>query len=287
MEPAIHRAVQPMTGKRLTAALAIAAVLLVGVGAPISITGQLLAYQDGYVFFTSGDGFRVSPSIVILDDKTHRATTKQPTSRDYARAVFSADGQVVELDLSSVPLPVAPLPEVVQQFAVTATKPYPNPELAPQTHGGLMSRNGVAQTFTGKPVLVTITVQVPPNTPPAAQVFITTDTSSWNPQEIQMDRIDALHYRITRHINSGTIWHYLYTRGSLLNEERAANGLDEEPRELVVGDADVRSKYDTVANWADALPGQAQQPQPGVIPTPYNPNPFPNLPPGYPTPHPR
>jgi hypothetical protein len=256
---------------------------MLGAAEPVTITGQILAYQDGFVFFTTGDGFRVSPSIAVLDDKTHQPTTRKPAPRVYARATFDATGHVVELDLSTVPLPVEPLPIDALQYAVTATRVYSNPELAASG----TTRNGIAQTFSGKPVLVTITVQVPPQTPLSAQVFITTDTSSWDPQEIQMERIDALHYRVTRRINSGTILHYLYTRGSLQTEERGEDGLDRKPHQLVVTDADVRTINDIVFNWSDLLPGNNQQIQPGVIPTPYNPAPFPNLPQGFPTPHPR
>lgn len=271
------------TARLRRAALALFAVILIAATAPISITGQLLAYQDGFVFFTNGDGFRVSPSIAILDDRTKRPAAGIPKPREYARATFNDAGQVVELDLSSAPFPLEPLPDVVQQYVVVASSPYPNPDLGQRP---ALTRNGIAETFSGKPVLLTITVQVPPDTPESAQVYITTDQDSWNPQAIQLDRIDALHFRVSRHIASGTILHYLYTRGSLNSEERAENGLDRVPREVVITDADVRSINDIVYNWADLLPGNARMVQPGVIPTPYNPAPFPNLPPGYPTPHP-
>ncbi len=273
-----------MTFKRtIHAALAILAVMLIAAAAPISITGQLLAYQDGFVFFTSGDGFRVSPKITILDDQTKHPSARAPRARDYARADFDDAGQVVELDLSAKAFPMQPLPDSVQKFVVVASSPYPNPELAqPATR----TRNGVSQTFSGKLVLVKITVQVPPTTPAAAQIFIATDQDSWNPQAIRLDRIDALHFSVTRRIASGTILHYLYTRGSLSAEERGENGLERPAHELIVTDADVRAVSDIVYNWADQTSGSGLTVQPGVIPTPYNPVPFPNLPSGVPTPHP-
>jgi hypothetical protein len=266
---------------------ALAAILLIAATGPLQVTGQLLAYQDGYVFFTTGDGFRVAPNVTILDETTHKPFDRAPLPRDYARAVFDTAGTVVEIDIAHKPYPVLPLSDDVQAFAVTASTPYPNPELGPQTSSEMVSANGVVQTFSGKPVLVTITVQVPPDTPPAAQIFISTDQSSWNPQAIQMDRIDALHYRIVRRIDSGTILHYVYTRGSLQTEERGENNLDVKPRQVIIGDADARAINDVVYNWADFIPGNNQVIQPGVVPTPYNPAPFPNLPSGIRTPAPR
>ena len=86
------------------------------------------------------------------------------------------------------------------------------------------------QHFSGRPVLVTFIVQVPPVTPFTSYVYITTDTSGWNAQAIPMDRMDALHYQITRRFNSGTIFRYIYDRGSFQSAEIAQNGLQRTPR---------------------------------------------------------
>jgi hypothetical protein len=101
-----------------------------------------------------------------------------------------------------------------------------------------------------------------------------------------MNRVDALHYEITRRYNSGTMFRYLYDRGSFQSVEVAQNGLARDPRSLVVTDADVRVIRDTVFAWQDAVPGGVNQPQPQIMPTPYNPAPFPNLPPSIPNPQP-
>lgn len=269
-----------------SAAAALVAALsfsLVGAAAaPVTITGQILAYQDGYVFFTTGDGFRLAPKVDILNEQTHKPAPTAPKARDFARAVFDAQGRVVEIDLSSVPYPIGPLPEAAQAFAVAASTPAPNPDLgrpAPTTV------NGVTEHFSGRPVLVKFVVQVPPTTPLTAQVYITTDQSDWNPQAIPMDRVDALHFSVTRRMPSGTILHYLYTLGTLQNEEVSASGLSMKPRTLIVSDSDTNSTNSIVAAWASQNQNGFLN-QPSVFPTPYNPAPFPNLPHGQPTPHP-
>lgn len=269
---------------RKVAALACCAALL-GSTPVVSITGQLLAYQDGFVFFTSGNGFKLSPDIRVLDAGSKTPLTAQPKPRDYARAVFNDAGQVIELDLSQKPLPLEPLSTQVQAYVVAASPTYPNPDLAP-SHSTMTTRNGVVQSFSGKMVLLNITVQVPPDTPANAQVYMATDTTSWNPQAIQLTRIDALHFRIARKVASGTILHYIYTRGSMASEERSQNGLDTPPHSIIITDADVRAVNDIVYRWGDQSTATGAQIQPNVAPTPYNPNPFPNLPSVIPTPHP-
>jgi hypothetical protein len=272
-----------MKNLRTRIAALLCTLAIAAAAAPVTVTGQLLAYQDGYVFFTTGDGFKLAPNVVVLDDATHQPTKRAPQTRDYARAVFNSDGEVTEIDLSEKTLPVAPLPDVAKAFAVTISTPYPNPDLviaAPST-----TVNGVARTFSGAPVLVKFYVQVPPTTPLSAQVFIATDTSSWNPQAIQMDRIDALHFVAIRRIASGTILHFLYTRGSMQSEESQANGLAMKPREIIVNDSDTNTTNSVVASWADSNANNLLN-QPTVFPTPYNPAPFPNLPHGVRTPAP-
>jgi hypothetical protein len=267
-------------------ALALAVVLLAA-SSSVVVSGQLLAYQDGYVFFTTGDGFRVARDVVIRDAKTARATALRPAPRIWARATFDASGTVTELDLSRDPLPPQGSFADVSRFAVALSTPVPNPDLlkAVETPGPSESAAPI-QHFSGKPVLVTFIVQVPPYTPFTSSIYIATDQSGWNAQAIPMDRIDALHYQITRRFNSGTIFRYLYDRGSLQSQEIAQNGLARVPRNAVVTDADVRVVRDTVYAWQDAAPGGLNQVQPQIMPTPYNPAPFPNLPTCLPPPQP-
>jgi len=266
--------------------IALAVVLIAATGSVV-VSGQLLAYQGGYVFFTTGDGFHVASNVVIRDAKTGGPTSLVPGPRIWARATFDPSGTVTELDLSRDPLPPEGSFADVARFAVALSTPVPNPDLLRALETPVPGSNvPPVQQFSGKPVLVTFIVQVPPNTPFTSSVYITTDTSAWYAQAIPMDRVDALHYQITRRYPSGTIFRYLYDRGSFQSVEVAQNGLSRPPRSLTVTNADVRVIRDTVYSWQDAAAGGVSQPQPQIMPTPYNPAPFPNLPPGIPPPQP-
>jgi hypothetical protein len=276
-----------LTGRIGPLAAVALALALIAASSPVVVSGQLLAYQDGYVFFTTGDGFRVAHDVVIHDAKTGAATTLAPAPRIWARATFDASGTVTELDLSRDPLPPQGSFADVTHFAVTLSTPAPNPDLLAYQPTPAPDQTPLpTQRFSGQPVLVTFVVQVPPITPFTSAVYITTDQSGWNAQAIPMDRVDALHYEITRRYPSGTIFRYLYDRGSFQSSEIAPNGLQRTPRNLVVPDADVRVVHDTVSAWQDQTNGGVNQVQPQIMPTPYNPAPFPNLPPGLPPPRP-
>ena len=271
----------------LALAAACLAVALLAASGSVVVSGQLLAYQDGYVFFTTGDGFHVAPNVVLRDAKTGGPTLLKPAPRIWARATFDASGTVTQLDLSRFPLPPEGSFDDVARFAVALSPQVPNPDLlrAVETPAPGESETPV-QHFSGKPVLVTFIVQVPPYTPFTANIYMATDASGWNAQAIPMDRVDALHYQITRRLNSGTIFHYLYDQGSMQSEEIAQNGLARVPRSVIVTDADVRVVRDTVFGWQNAVPGGGSQAQPQIMPTPYNPAPFPNLPTSVPPPQP-
>lgn len=248
----------------------------------LTVTGEVLAYQDGYLFFTTGDGFRVERSPTFRDATTGAVTQLRPAPQLWAHAKFDASGEISEIDLSRTPLsPVGDF-AAVRRFAVALSSPIPNPDLAPH----VTATSGLTQTYSGKPVVVVFEVQVPPTTPLDAAVYMTTDTSGWNPQAIPLHRIDAQHFEIVERLRSGTVLHFLYTRGSFASEERAESGLEEKPRTAVVADVDGQVYSSIVYRWADQSgSGQALQ-QPNVFPTPYNPAPFPNLPPGIRTPQP-
>ena len=118
--------------RRAISTLAILSLAILAVAAAAStivVSGQLLAYQDGYVFFTTGDGFRVAHGVVIRDAKTGGATALAPAPRLWARATFDSSGTVTELDLSRDQLPPQGSFADVTHFAVALSSPAPNPDL--------------------------------------------------------------------------------------------------------------------------------------------------------------
>jgi len=71
----------------------------------IVATGQILDAQAGYVFFTTGDGFRIDPSAPILSYQTKVPWQLKVRPRLYARATFNAaNGHIIALELSSRPV---------------------------------------------------------------------------------------------------------------------------------------------------------------------------------------
>lgn len=239
-------------------------------GSLLRFSGQILDLRGGFVFFTTGDGFRLDPVYRTVDAATSGATTLRAATRTYARASFDAQsGRVVELALSRKTLPNEGSYDLVRRFAVALSTPYPNPDLIPAAAGG----NAPNEHYTGRSVLVRFTVQVPPSTPFSDDVYISTDQSQWDPMAIKLIRVDALHYRIDRPYASGTKLHYRYTRGTWRSAERGEDGLEGPPRVFIVPESDTKNRTDVVYHWADENQS-APQSAPNALPTLFNPNPF-------------
>jgi hypothetical protein len=249
----------------------------------VRFTGQLLDVRNGYVYFTTADAFKTSPVLRVVDFDTGGPTSLTPGPELYARATLeAASGSIVELALTRRKLPTdeASLQAYQQahSYVITGSPKVVAPELL---HG---------QRLTGRPVAVTFYVQVPPTTSLTDTVYITTDASGWVANAMRMDRIDALHYRLTRSFASGTKFAYRYTRGSWTSVEVGEDGLQDDPHQFFVPEVDAKRLTDVVYRWSDQN-GTQQQAGPDAIPTPFNPNPFANLPsaiqhPGVPPPSP-
>jgi hypothetical protein len=157
-----------------------------------------------------------------------------------------------------------------REYAVALSPERPNPDLArPASGAGSVG-------FTGGNVRIVFVVEVPPKTPFGDSVYISTDKSGWTATAIRLDRVDALHYRVSIDEPSGTKLFYKYTRGSWRSAERGENGIEGKPRLLIVQNLDVETRRDTVASWGDE--DQFAPDLGGGVPTPFNPVPF-NVPP--------
>lgn len=259
------------------AALLISAVLLLGAanaGQPTVVTAQILDYEKGYVFFTTGDGFHVAPGAAIVNGPA--------VARRYARVTFDASGVVTRIEVSKAKLPAEGDLASVHRYAVALSPAQPNPDLAPAVSG----LDRCARTRAGRLVALSITVQVPPTTGLTDNVYMTSDQSGWNYQAYKLDRIDALHYRALLKMYSGTQMHVLFDRGGAQSVQVQENGIDQTPYLLCIGDEDAQAFTRTVYRWADEKSSGVQA-VPQAMPTPYNPAPFPNLPaPPKPTPLP-
>ena len=158
---------------RRIAAFAAAAVLLAlalpsfAQGTLVRVTGQLLDVRNGFVYFTSGDAFKLAVAPRIADYDTGQPTTLQPRAKLFARAIIDpATKLVVELDLTTRHLADdATYTAVAQQFTQTKSTSERAPEI-------------VGQRITGKEVPVTFTVTVPPTTRLSSDVYISTDASN-------------------------------------------------------------------------------------------------------------
>lgn len=235
----------------------------------LKFTGQLLQVRDGYVYFTTGDAFKIITAARITDYKTGEITTLAPSVKLYAVATLDPNsGKVTSLALSRTKLPQTAEYAQVSAYTVAASKPIAAEELVPKPG---------ARPPTGRPVAVTFFVQVPSTTPLQDTVFISTDISGWLPNAMRMDRVDALHYRLTRTFASGTKLAYRYTRGSDTSVERGEDGLESDPHQFFVPEVDARRVDNVVYRWSDER-GNAPNAGPLAIPTPFNPNPFNNLP---------
>jgi hypothetical protein len=227
----------------------------------VLFTGQLLDVRGGYVYFTTGDAFRLVAVPRYTDYATGAPTMLLPRAGLYARAVLDPTTRLVtQLDLTTRRLALDKQYNAVRSFAVVASTPIPAPEIK-------------GTPITGKAVPVVFIVTVPPNTPLAARIYISTDVSGWDPRAIEMDRINGQQYRVVRTFASGTKFAYRVTRGSWTNKELGENGLEAEPHLFTVKESDTQSARAVVYAWADQRANQSE-PEPGAVPTPFNANPY-------------
>lgn len=212
---------------------------------PLLVSGQVIDVERGYVVFASGDAFKLAPNVAILDDASGAPPSYPISPGLYAVADLDATSRlVVSLRMSRRPLEVGtPASLVPRRYVVAASSPKPNPDLAPPP--------ALYASQLSKTVAVTITVSVPPETPFAADIYMATDTSGWNPLAVKLQRLDGVHFRIALEMRGGTQIHYLFTRGTWSSVERDRSGLQRKARTLFVPGGDAQVIEATVYRWAD------------------------------------
>ena len=229
----------------------------------VTYTGQLLDYRNNYVYFTTGDAFPAIELPRIVDALTGQPTTIAPRAKMFARVTFDpATKKIIELAITNRRMQTSETLGPATAFVVVGSTPVPAPEIA-------------GQNLTGKQVAVVFEVTVPPTTAFTDTIYISTDSSQWNPTAIRLDRVDAYKYRALRYFASGTKFAYRVTRGSWNSVERGEDNLDAPPHQFFVREVDSLAARVTVYHWSDER-GQNIGSGPNSIPTPYNPSPFTN-----------
>ncbi len=227
----------------------------------VKYMGQLLDYRNNYVYFTSGDAFPVIELPRILDYMTSQPTSVRPRAKMFAQAIFDpTTKKIIELDITTHRLVMSQTLGPVSAYVVAKSTPAAAPEIA-------------GQAITGKQVAVVFEVTVPPTTTFTDSIYISTDSSDWNPTAIKLDRVDAYKYRALRYFASGTKFAYRVTRGTWNSVERGEDNLDTPPHQFFVREVDSLAARVTVYHWSDER-GTSLGTGPNSIPTPYNPSPF-------------
>ena len=137
---------------------------------PLSFSGRLLDLAHGYVFFSNGDAYQLATNATITDLHTTHALVDDDVTARYGLAIFSPDGKVTHLDVGDKAISTPNQNADTSRFAVVASAPKPNPDLVDHHDG-----------FTGEPVLVVFTVEVPPTTGFNDSIYMSTEASGWGP----------------------------------------------------------------------------------------------------------
>jgi hypothetical protein len=227
------------------------------------LAAQLLSYEKGYVFLTSGEVFRTAPDVKIVDAEGAAAKDK-PSLGTFVRLTFDAGGSVTEIEVASTPFKPEALLAALEGFSV-----LPPPVAATSGPNATEIRNSR--------VPVAFVVEVPTTTLGTDDVYMETAETSWNPLAIRLDRIDAQHFRVVLSVPLGSRFRYLYTRGNSRSIELGTNGLERSPRQLLIRNVRAYAVADKVEHWGDEA-GNGLIANPQASPTPFNPAPYPNLP---------
>jgi len=236
------------------------ALVSADVQAASAINGEILDFQKGYVILTTGESYLVAADVQISDAKSGQSTKLKPAPGIFAQLTFGPGGSVTGIALSRTPFPAE------------AGSPQPS-----SPGPGSLSGTG-PQSRQLEFATVSFTVLVPSTTLPMDQIYLTTSEISWSPNAVHMNRVDARHFNVIIQVPVKATFLYLYTRGSPQSIERGGNGLQRRARSLMLETNAPQREQDVIDHWGDET-GTSLLPPPQTFPTPYNPAPFPNLPP--------
>jgi hypothetical protein len=235
---------------RQSAALAACALAIAGLWSAAradtqaTYTGQVIDVERGYVVFANGDALRLAADARVIDVHTEQVVASvQPG--EYGAATLDASGSVALLEISETPfVSGVSIDDIPRADVVQLSPPRANPDLASNIPPLTPSKLTKSET-------ITITAFVPSTTPFTADLYITTDTSGWNPQAVKMARIDGRRFRVAMDVLPGTQFRYLFTRGSWSSVESDRAGLRRSPRSLYAQGAVAMDVDATIQRWID------------------------------------
>lgn len=183
----------------------------------------VLARTGDYVVVSGGDSLRVA--------STCRCANLPPGS--LAVVELDGDGRVIELRAAT-------------GTEVAADKLPPGAVVAdPRSARTLRDKDAAAHS-----VVVMLIVQVPADTPPSDNLYVSTERSGWSASELRMERVDPLHWSIQLRLPENQPLLYRYSRGSFPTLEAERSGAPAPPRKLIAKPGlDV---HDTILRFADS-----------------------------------
>jgi len=184
----------------------------------------VLALTSQFLVVSGGDALRVSPHCICakLAPGTNAIVALDPSGAvvELRRAGGAADQRASEK--------LPPSAVVVD----------------PRSSRALHAAEAATHTVT-----ITLDVQVPADTPPGDDLYVSTDRSGWNAAELRMQRVDPTHWSIQLRLPDGQPLLYRYSRGSFPTLEADRSGQLAPARKIVAKDGLV--VHDAILRFSD------------------------------------
>lgn len=197
----------------------------------------LLAASDAPLY--RGDFLAISPTALALRGGT---TLRVAPSCTCAHDLRAGESVVFALDAN------AAVTTLHRFSTATDGRPFELKDL-PVGAALAVAGAGAADVVLAK---VTITVEVPTQTPQSDDIYLSTERSGYTPNERRMNRIDERRWSLAIEGPTATVLHYQYTRGSFATLERDRTNNVRPARTIVFGTTPAQVR-DAVERWADIL----------------------------------